>query len=151
MARPRNLLLGLVVLACAASLWYARGTPGLAWLTGDRDVPSAAEAEPAAVTRPVHLRVFNATDVSGLAADVAVQLPRLGCVVEGVGNAPGWPGSPTLLVNRRLKPAEARRLAGLLGEIPVIKEWDGRTSEDAVLVLGEDHDRVRRALDTEGR
>ncbi|MBE0564484.1 MAG: LytR C-terminal domain-containing protein, partial [Krumholzibacteria bacterium] len=69
-----------------------------------------------------------------------------GLVIGGVGNAPEPAAPATLLVNRRLDEEAARRLAQRLGGIPVVREWDARCSEDAVLLLGPDWRRVRDAL-----
>lgn len=151
MARPRNLLLGALVIACALSLWLARGRP----LPGSRSEPAASapemlRASDDAPLEPIHLRILNATGQPGLAGDLALLVPRLDCVVEGVGNAATWPGSPSLLINRRLPPDRADALAACLGGIPVLREWDGRASEDAVLVLGADFEQVRRATRTGG-
>ncbi|HPF71769.1 MAG TPA: LytR C-terminal domain-containing protein, partial [Candidatus Krumholzibacteria bacterium] len=110
---------------------------------------NGATAEPAATIpvpdAPVHLRVLNGSGATGLARDLGRSLAAAGLVVGGVGNADGAvPAS--LLVNRRLDQAAAARLAARLGGLPVVREWDGRCSEDAVLVLGEDWTRVREAL-----
>jgi hypothetical protein len=145
MGRPRNFLLALLVAVCAVSLWLARGdSPSLREdaLPEDHGAPSVQEA----ALPPAHLRVLNSTGEAGLAAEAALLLPGLGCVVEGVGNAPGWGGSPSVLINRRLSDDRAAMLARKLGEISVIREWDGRTTEDAVLVLGADHARLLARL-----
>lgn len=146
MARPRNFLLAVLVLACGLSLWLARGLPWPGRPQGQA-TSGGQPAVPVDDTRlePVHLRILNATGEGGLAGDLALLVPRLGCVVEGVGNAAPWDGSPSLLINRRLPADRAADLAARLGGIPVLKEWDGRTSEDAVLVLGADFPRVRQA------
>jgi len=144
MRRPLNMLLLLLVIACGVSLWLAAGRP----LPGITRTGSGAGVQPVAGTQaaPVHLRILNSTDKTGLAGEIALLLPRLGCVVEGVGNASGWPGSPTVLINRRLKTEQAAGMARLLGGIPVLREWDGRTTEDAVLVLGSDFEKIRATL-----
>ena len=74
-------------------------------------------------------------------------LPLLGCVVERVGNAPHNDHARSLLVNRRLDSKTAAALAGRLGGLPVLREADSRTTEDAVLVLGQDHEHLLRRLD----
>ena len=94
----------------------------------------------------MHLRVLNGTGEAGLARDLSRDLAAAGLVIGGLGNADGEPVPATLLVNRRLDDAVARRLAARLGGLPVVREWDGRCSEDAVLVLGLDWSRVRGAL-----
>jgi hypothetical protein len=52
----------------------------------------------------------------------------------------------SLLVNRRLSDRQADELARRLGGIRVIREWDGRVGEDAVLVLGADHELLKSSL-----
>ncbi len=144
-----NLILGAVVLAAGVSLWLARN-PGPQ--LPENLVAAEARGGVRAVTDlsalpTVHLRILNATEVSGLAGELALLVPGLGqCVVEGVGNAPRQAGSNSVLINRRLDEGQARALATALGGLPVIPEWDDRTTEDAVLILGRDHERVRRAL-----
>ena len=98
----------------------------------------------------MHLRILNGTQETGLAREVGLRLGAAGHVIEGVGNAAGIRDGGSLLVNRRLDDAVARRLAAELGGVAVIREWDGRCSEDAVLVLGADWSQVLAAL-TEGR
>ncbi len=93
----------------------------------------------------VHLRILNGTQASGLARQFSLLVAGRGCVVEGVGNAPGsWPQS--LLVNRRLAPEDALNLARKFGSVEVIHQWDERLTEDAVLILGEDYEKLRGAL-----
>jgi hypothetical protein len=144
--RTLNLFLLVLVLACGVSIWWAKGQPLPSWWdSGEvrRDAPSLEESDPQLPA--AQLRVLNATEIPGLAAEVALRIPGLGCVVQGVGNAAAWPGSPSLLINRRLPRGQALELAERLGGIPVIREWDGRGAEDAVLVLGDDHDRILKA------
>ena len=146
MKRTLNLFLLVLVLACGVSIWWAKGQPLPGWWNAGearRVVPSRTEDDPQLPA--AQLRVLNATEIPGLAAEVALRIPSLGCVVQGVGNAPVWPGSPSLLINRRLPRGQALELAERLGGVPVIREWDGRGAEDAVLVLGEDHDRILKA------
>ena len=147
MNRLANLLLLLVVGICGFSFWLARGrpVPGFLESKGIGSAPVAIQmADP--LDEPVHLRVLNGTQLSGLAGQVALLLPGLGCVIEGVGNADSWPDSPSVLINRRLSEARARQLAEILGGIPILREWDARTTEDAVLVLGLDHERIQAVL-----
>jgi hypothetical protein len=123
----RNLPLLLIALVCAVSLWAGLrgdGTPEAA--------PAAAGPAPA-----VHLRILNGTAAQGLAGELGRELGATGLVIEGVGNAER-PAVRSVLVNRRLGEAQAGELAERLGGLPVIREWDGRCTEDAVLVLGED-------------
>ena len=132
----RNLWLGLAVGLCAVSLWAGVRSR-------HADPPGAA---PAPGSPAVHLRVLNGTDVPGLARDLGRSLGAAGLVIGGVGDAPRPVPAATLLVNRRLDAAAAERLAVRLGGVPVVREWDRRCSEDAVLVLGPDWARVRAAL-----
>jgi hypothetical protein len=138
-----NLWLLLAVVLCAASVWAGlRG--GGAEADGESAAPLPSGDEPAAA---IHLRVLNGTDRAGLARDLALSLGPAGCVVVGVGNAPADPWPRSLLVNRRLAPNRAEALARRLGGLAVVREWDSRAGEDAVLVLGADWNRVRQALD----
>jgi len=142
--RPLNLVLIVFVLASAFSLWMAQGRPLPGWLDkAPQTVEDAVLPAGDAVLEPIHVRVLNATSLSGLAADFALLLPQMNCVVEGDGNAPPWPGGQCVLINRRLPVTQAEQLAANLGGLPLIREWDGRTTEDVVLVLGEDHAQVR--------
>ena len=77
----------------------------------------------------------------------SLQVARAGCVCEGVGDYPGQRVVESFLINRRLTDDQARQLAAKLGRLPVLREWDSRTTEDAVLVLGLDHAESRRSLD----
>lgn len=131
----RNLWLLAAVALCAVSLW-----------AGVRGRGTGGAVAPTPVDPPVHLRVLNGTGEAGLARDLSRDLATAGMVIGGVGNVAGEPAAATLLVNRRLDDAVARRLAARLGGLPVVREWDGRCSEDAVLVLGRDWSRVRAAL-----
>jgi hypothetical protein len=148
--RRANLLLLALLALCALSFWLGRSRP-------DRD--GNAAGSPAAGTERtspwrdaagqeegdlagVHVAVLNGTGEAGLAQDLALGLTTLGCVVARVANAPHDGYSETLLVNRRLPAETASALARRLGGVRVIREWDPRAAEDAVLVLGADHRRV---------
>lgn len=141
-----NLWLLLAAGLCALSLWVGwrsggeggTAAPGPA---GGR-APEAAPEDAA----PIHLLVLNGTDEQGLARDFSLLLGPTGCVVERVANAPEGDWSACVLVNRRLPEGRAKDLAARLGGVEVVREWDGRTTEDAVLVLGRDWARVRAAL-----
>jgi len=95
---------------------------------------------------PVHLVVLNGSGIGGLAREVSLELAVAGCVVERVANAPHDHFARTLLINRTLAGKHARAVAALLGGVPVLREWNGRGTEDAVLVLGGDHAEIRTAL-----
>lgn len=147
MGRSLNLWLLVLLLVCAASVWFGRDlfkpdpvTPG------QLPLPSPRSHEVTETEEPVHVLVLNGTDVSGLARQVSLLATRVGCVIEGVGNADGLDGRASFLVNRRLSDRRALDLAKTLGDVPVIREWDNRCSEDAVLVLGSDYDRVLGVL-----
>ena len=147
MRRPLNLWLLVIAVVCGLSIWYGRGMllpeNPIADLapTGSRSERFTAETE-----QPVHLLVLNGTSVGGLAREFSLLLGKAGCVVEEVGNAPPGSYPESILVNRRLEPGRAANPARRLGGIPVLREWDGRTTEDAVLVLGKDHASIRREL-----
>lgn len=148
MKRQTNLWLLLIVAVCAASLWVGRGAENpfrqpdpvrqATRSTGPAGEPDAP---------PVHLAILNGAGQGGLARQISGLVTRVGCVVESVGNAPAgqYPGS--LLINRRLDPERARALAAQLGGIRLLTEWDERSTEDAVLLLGADHALVLTALD----
>lgn len=139
MIRSLNFWLFLVVLICAVSLWSAMGGPAL--FQRQAAVPPLSPAE----AFSLHLRVVNGVGVPGLARDFGLLLARDGCVVEGLGNAEGdW--SESVLVNRRLADSQAEALAARLGGVALIHQWDARCREDALLILGQDHPRIRAAL-----
>jgi len=130
----RNLWLLAALTLAGVSLWAGLRAGG-----GD-------PGEGPVVPESHHLRVLNGTAEAGLARDVARRLGAAGHVVEGFANAPRPLVGPSLLVNRRLDDATARALAARLGDVAVVREWDGRCSEDAVLVLGADWSRVVAAV-----
>ncbi|MCP4571962.1 MAG: LytR C-terminal domain-containing protein [bacterium] len=142
--RPRAVtwLILAVALGAAALVAGVRGTGG-----GDGTTAFPAATEP--VGAP-HLLVLNGAGRSGLAREISLLLGPAGCVAAGVDNAPGPARAASVLVNRRLPDVHADRLARRLGNLPVLREWDGRTAEDAVLVLGADWERVRTALAAAG-
>jgi len=147
----RNLWLLLLAGVLLASWYFGRdggsvSPPGPAPEPDPEPEAVAGFQEDHADPGPVHLRVLNGTPRPGLAREFGLLLGRTGCVAETVDNAPHDRFPRTMLVNRRLDDDRARDLAGRFGGIPVIREWDDRTSEDAVLVLGADHVAVRRKL-----
>ena len=148
MSRLRNGLLVVLLLICAGSFWLARErsapvtAPGLAAAGADHGPVSALAAG------SVHLTVLNGTAQPGLARRFARELPAFGCVVVAVADAPHDSFAVTLLINRRLPAAAARQLALSLADVPVVKEWDFRSEDDAVLVLGADHARILSLADT---
>ncbi len=144
-----NTWLLIVVGVFALSLWFGKDLVR----TGESESaerPSSIDAEddftiPLEETT-IHLTVLNGTGQKGLAREVSLLLGRAGCVAERFGNAPHRNFSQSLLVNRRLTGRQAADLARRLGGIRVIREWDGREGEDAVLVLGADSDRLTSSL-----
>lgn len=138
----------LLVLVCIASVgvWIVHGDgpppPGVEVAAPVAEAPAARDAR----DRVIHLRVLNGTPEAGLASDVSLRLDRAGCVADRVANAPHDRFARTLLVNRRLDDDRAAALAARLGDLPLLREWDDRAAEDAVLVLGADHARVAAAL-----
>jgi hypothetical protein len=148
----RNLWLLILGAVFFASWFFGRQTSGD---EAPAALPQAAEAPPAAAPAwsetepeeaPIHLRILNGTPQPGLARDFSLLLGRAGCVAETVDNAPHDHFAASLLVDRRLGEDRARALARRFGGIPVVHEWDRRASEDAVLILGADHDALRRRL-----
>jgi hypothetical protein len=144
-----NIWLLVVVGVCALSLWFGKDLVR----TGERvteEGPSTNDPAEDFTISPeettIHLAVLNGTSETGLAREVGLLLGRAGCVAESVGNAPHRNFSRSLLVNRRLTGRQASVLARRLGGIRVIREWDGREGEDAVLVLGSDSENLASSL-----
>ena len=143
-----NLWLVLVAAVCALSFWFGRER---AAAPGD----PADSAEHRSVTRsrnvtapvePVHLLVLNGTDQPGLAREFGLLLGQAGCVAEQVGNAPHDRFVRSFLVNRQLSTERAEELATALGGVPILREFDGRSAADAVLVIGRDAPRLKKHL-----
>lgn len=149
-----NFWLLVLVAICGASYWFGKdlvlpsGTP-------DREAPPPAPVadkyELPAEETAIHLVVLNGTDQTGLARDVSLLLGRAGCVAENVGNAPHRGYEESFIVNRRLSDGRAEDLASLLGGVRVLREMDGRSTEDAVLVVGRDWENLTSALETARR
>lgn len=148
----RNLWLLVLAAIFLASWFFGRGTsedgPETTTIAPAEEVVTAAPdwTEPAAEEEPVHLRILNGTPQSGLARDFSLLLGRAGCVAETVDNASHDRYAESLLVDRRLGDGKARALARKFGGIPVVREWDDRASEDAVLILGADHESLKQRL-----
>lgn len=139
MMRSLNFWLFILLAICGVSFLSAAGyLPDL-----ERD--ETREPTPEKSLESIQLKVLNGVGITGLARDFSLLLPGLGCLVQGVGDAEGdWPES--MLVNRRLSLATARNLASRLGNVALIQQWDERCSEDAVLVLGADHEAILQTL-----
>ena len=155
MRRPLNLWLLGLVLVCAVSIWTGRrvelpflrnGAPAQESVQPTAD-PEGFAASPDPQAEPVHLAVLNGTPQGGLAREIGLLVVRAGCVAEQVGNAPGTEHPESLLINRRLPRPRAEALARRLGGVRLLTEWDARCTEDAVLLLGADSERVRAALE----
>jgi len=143
-------ILLLLVLVCIGSVgvWVVHGDGAL---SGVIEAPEARRAAPteAAGEAPsdvVHLLGLNGTAVKNLAGDFSLLVGRAGCVANRIDNAPHDHYARSLLINRRLDDDRAEALAARLGGPRVIREHDGGAVEDAVLVLGADHDRLREVL-----
>lgn len=145
-----NVWLLVLVMICGVSFWFGKD---LVFPSGssDREVtppaPVADKYELPDEETAIHLVVLNGTDQTGLARDVSLLLGRAGCVAENVGNASHLGYEESFLVNRRLSDGRAEDLASLLGGVRVLREMDGRGTEDAVLVVGQDWRRLTSALD----
>ena len=148
-----NLWLLLLVAVCAASFWFGKD------LIPKRDGSESGSQRPSGTPvsysmpeeeAPVHLAVLNGTDQAGLARKISLLLGKAGCVAESVGNAQHRRYEHSILVNRRLTDDQAARLAERLGGIRVVREWDRRSSEDAVLVLGGDYADLEAGLERTG-
>ncbi len=146
MGAARGVLLA-VVLLCIASVgvWITHGRDGRAPAVTPSE-PAPDRADPNDRDAVIHLSVLNGTGVSGLAGEVSLRLDRAGCVADRVANAPHDGFARTLLINRRLDDDRAAALAERLGGVRLLREFDARATEDAVLVLGADHDRLDAAL-----
>jgi hypothetical protein len=148
MIRSRFFWLVVLAVVCAFSWWLGHrylSTPRGAD-AGRRALVVATPWATTAQQKPVHLVVLNGTGIAGLAREVSLELAVAGCVIERVANAPHENYARTLLVNRSLARDRAQTLADLLGGVTLLREWDDRGTEDAVLVLGADHRDVRDAL-----
>jgi hypothetical protein len=141
-------LVALLLLA-AVSIWFGRRSGHEPRDAGGR-MPAqsfaAAAASAPEAAQSVHLVVLNGAGVDGLAARVGLLLAAAGCVVERVGDAPHPHFENSLLINRRLPNERAEALAARLGGVRILREWDPRASEDALLVLGADYDAVWKRL-----
>ena len=142
--RRLNVWLALAVAVCAVSFWFGRG----AFNSGSRpdrvgQLPGTWDAQG---QQAVQLVVLNGTHQTGLARQFGLLLGQRGLAPTGYGNAPPQDHERSFLVNRKLDRGLARSLSGLLGGIPVIQEFDSRGIEEAVLVLGADHQQLRSAL-----
>ncbi|MBU0743206.1 LytR C-terminal domain-containing protein [bacterium] len=151
--RTLRLILLLVVLACAISVgvWATHGGPRQAGPPDHAGVPAAMASRPGGEVADVpggvvHLVILNGTAESDLAGDFSLLAGRAGCVADRIDNAPHAGFARSLLINRRLSEERAAFLAARLGDPVVLREHDPRATEDAVLVLGADHDRLRGAL-----
>ena len=151
--RTLRLILLLVVLACAISVgvWVTHGGPRHPALPARAGTPAVGVSSTGddITDRPggiVHLVVLNGTEVANLAGDFSLLVGRADCVADRIDNAPHARYARSLLINRRLSDERAAVLAARLGDPVVLREHDPGATEDAVLVLGADHDRLRDAL-----
>jgi hypothetical protein len=147
--RFRITLLFVIVLICSVSIWY--GISGECdielpdWKFASQEKPVTDESE--IMNKQIHIAILNGTSVSALASDVSLAIEYIGCVVDAIENAPHSNYKESILINRRLDSDLASELASMLGGIPVICEYDGRTVEDVVLVLGADYQKVTDSID----
>jgi len=143
-----NIWLLVVVVICGLSYWFGQDLIRPGDHSPEPSASAAAELpiSAAELVEPVHVLVLNGTDEGGLAREFGLLLGRAGCVAEKVGNAPHGNYERSFLVNRQLSSARAERLAAALGGLPILREFDGRSAADAVLVLGKDADRLREHL-----
>lgn len=144
-----NVWLLLLVGICGVSYWFGKDLLGTSFdvsreATPPEDIRDKFELSDE--ESAIHLVILNGTNEAGLAREVGLLLGRAGCVAENVGNAPHRGYGETFLVNRLLEDRKAAELASLLGGVRVLREVDGRGSEDAVLVLGQDWEKLTGAL-----
>lgn len=149
MRRPLNLWLFVVVAICVASIWFGKGItlPAIKHVSPVGIKPQVEDFSQPDILPNIHLLILNGTEEKGLARDFSLMVGRIGCVAQSTGNAPSKPWARSILVNRRLSNERARHLAAQLGGLEVIREFDGRATEDAVLVLGQDHSELKKKLD----
>ena len=105
------------------------------------------ENDTALEEKPIHVAILNGTSITGLASDVSLAIAHYGCVVDAIENAPHSNFKESILINRRLDSEAALQLADRLGGVRLIHEFDGRTVEDVVLVLGADYKLVTDSID----
>jgi LCP family protein required for cell wall assembly len=107
---------------------------------GDLFARAQAENQP--------IRVFNGTDIAGLASRVQEWLVGRGVRVEGVGNAPAHGGQPTLIKNYGTGRWTAEYLADLMGLPPdrIVPGTDGLATNGVVIVVGPDVQALLGAL-----
>ncbi|HEY8497979.1 MAG TPA: LCP family protein [Limnochordales bacterium] len=93
------------------------------WLPDRRRIPGVAQQVLGVLETPGSVAVLNANGVAGSAARVADRLAAAGVRVERVGNATefGWRRSQVLATSDRALPL-ARRVAHLLGDLPVMRQ-----------------------------
>jgi LCP family protein required for cell wall assembly len=99
---------------------------------GDLFARAQAENQP--------IRVFNGTDITGLAGRVQEWLIGRGVRVEGVGNAPAHGSQPTLIKTYGPARWTAEYLADLMGLTPdrIVPGTDGLATTGVVIVVGPD-------------
>ncbi|MBT3317314.1 LytR C-terminal domain-containing protein [bacterium] len=145
----RFILLFIFVLICGLSVWYGMtddpklSLPDLQFSKDQAIVENDVVFE----DKPIHVAILNGTSITGLASDVSLAIEHYGCVVDAIENAPHSNFKESILINRRLDSEAARQLANQLGGIRLIHEFDGRTVEDVVLVLGADYKLVTDSID----
>lgn len=86
----------------------------------------------------LQLEVLNGTGSSGIAREYADGLRRLGIDVKLVGNADAFDYPQTLLLSRRGRLEDLRRLGRRIGCDRVIEQVDEDLFVDGTLVLGKD-------------
>jgi len=145
----RFILLFIIVLVCGLSLWYGMADepkfnlPDFQFNKTQTTVQNDTELE----DKPIHVAILNGTSITGLASDVSLAIEHYGCVVDAIENAPHSNFRESILINRRLDSEVAQKLADRLGGVRLIHEFDRRTVEDVVLVLGADYKLVTDSID----
>jgi len=135
-----NGLLLTAVLVAGVSIALDRG-----WLPGMAGAPEVADTAPDSWPADLQLVVLNGTGAQGLARNMGMLLARSGLAPVRYGNASAQDYARSILVNRRMPDERAIAVARRLG-VPLLEEYDGRSTEDAVLVLGGDHASLRERL-----
>ncbi len=146
-ARRRRTTLTLLIVALLVffAIWYARSYVRAD--TGEEPTTqeSAATTPPECSLRPadVTVNVFNSTDRTGLAAEVAERLRTRGFEVELIANAPSQLTVTGIAQVRHGKSAadEAALVARHVGEVKQVSDERGEKSVD--LVLGENFENLR--------
>lgn len=144
-ARRRAAIFALIVLLVMGTGVYAAGLFQGAWswppfgggtASSPSGTPCPSLTRTAAPPRDVRVRVYNATDRSGLAARVASQLQSRGFAVPEIDNDPAG-GTVTEPAQVRYGPQGLAAARAVAAQVPgAVLVDDGREGSDVDLALG---------------